>query len=157
MNSLREFNCVWRRLPHIDFSINSRGASMARTASTRTRAPRGTKTVAEAFFTAINEIPEPQRADVTKAALTMIRDRLKDARDKAKLARDKYKKAGKKAAGPKAAGQPKAAAKSASKAPVTAAKKGPKKVVAKGTRKVPRPEAPAMTAADEQTPEAATE
>jgi hypothetical protein len=53
------------------------------------------------------EIPEPQRADVTKAALTMIRDRLKDAHNKAKLAKDKQKTAGKKAPGSKAGGQPK--------------------------------------------------
>ena len=61
---------------------------MAKTATATTRAPRGTKIVAEAFFTAVNEIPEPQQAGVVKAALALIRDRLKEARDKAKLAKD---------------------------------------------------------------------
>ena len=64
---------------------------MAKTATATTRAPRGTKIVAEAFLAAANEIPEPQRADVVKAALALIGDRLKAARDKAKLAKGKQK------------------------------------------------------------------
>jgi hypothetical protein len=120
---------------------------MAPTATTTTRAPRGTKIVAEAFFAACNEIPEPQRADVTKAALTLIRDRLKDAREKAKLIRDKQKAAGKKAAAPTLA----------PRAPVTTAKKTPgkaaKKAARKGTEDAPTPEAPAMTPASKQSSE----
>jgi len=64
---------------------------MAKTATAATRAPRGTKIVAEAFLTAVNQIPEPQRADVVKAALALIGERLKAARDKAKLAKGKQK------------------------------------------------------------------
>src|ERR1700692_208744 len=65
---------------------------MAKTATpTAARAPRGTKIVAEAFLTAVDEIPEPQRADVVKAALALIRDRLKEGRDKAKSAKEKQK------------------------------------------------------------------
>ena len=64
---------------------------MAKTATATARAPRGTKIVAEAFLAAVDEIPEPQRADVVKAALALIRDRLKETRDKAKLAKEKQK------------------------------------------------------------------
>jgi 1,4-alpha-glucan branching enzyme len=121
---------------------------MARTATTTTRAPRGTKIVADAFFAACNEIPEPQRADVTKAALTMIRDRLKDTREKAKLAH-KQKAAGKKAAAPTPA--PKAPATTAKKTPGKAAT--PKKAARKVTEDAPTPEAPAMTPAAKQSSE----
>jgi hypothetical protein len=37
-------------------------------------APRGTKILTKAFFAAANEIPEPERAAVTKAALVQIRE-----------------------------------------------------------------------------------
>jgi hypothetical protein len=49
------------------------------------RAPRGTRTVAQAFFQAVDEIPEDRRADVIKAALTLIRDQIKEAAEKARL------------------------------------------------------------------------
>ena len=45
------------------------------------------KTVAQAFLTAVNDMPEPQRAEVAKAALALIRDRLKDACEKRSLPR----------------------------------------------------------------------
>jgi hypothetical protein len=48
---------------------------MAKT-SNAARVPRGTKIVAKAFFAAAGEIPEPQRAEVLKAALAVIRDEL---------------------------------------------------------------------------------
>jgi hypothetical protein len=81
---------------------------------TSARAPRGTKVVAEAFLTAVDEIPEPQRADVVKAALALIRDRLKEGRDKAKSAKEKQKAKGPKAPIPsKTVAPPKAAAKKA--------------------------------------------
>jgi hypothetical protein len=62
--------------------------------SMATRAPRGTKNLAKAFFAAADEIPEPQRAEVVKAALALIRDELKAAREKVALAKAKAKKTG---------------------------------------------------------------
>jgi len=53
------------------------------------RAPRGTRTVAQAFFQAVEEIPEDRRADVVKAALSLIRDQIKEAREKARAAKQK--------------------------------------------------------------------
>ena len=92
---------------------------MAIKATTATRAPRGTKTLTQAFFTAADGIPEAQRADVIKAAVAAIRDQLKDDREKAKVAKAKAKaKAGK---APVASGG-KAAASSPKKQPVGASK-----------------------------------
>ena len=53
------------------------------------RAPRGTRTVAQAFFQAVDEIPEDRRAEVVKAALGLIRDQIKEAREKALAAKQK--------------------------------------------------------------------
>ena len=114
---------------------------MAQTATVTSRAPRGTKVVVAAFFTAVDEIPQVQREGVVKAALTMIRDRLKDARDKAKLARGKSTPKRAKAPEPdKAAARPKAAVKAATKKATAPAKppKAPEKAVAKRA-KVARP------------------
>jgi hypothetical protein len=92
---------------------------MAIKATAATRAPRGTKTLTQAFFTAADGIPEAQRADVVKAALAAIRDQLKDDREKAKVAKAKTKaKAGK---APVASGGT-AAAPSPKKQPVAASK-----------------------------------
>ena len=58
------------------------------------------KILAKAFFDAADEISEPQRAEVIKAALALIRDELKAAREKAAAAKVKAKgKAGKSSAG----------------------------------------------------------
>ena len=84
------------------------------------RMPRGTKILAKAFFTAADEIPEPQRAEVIKAALAAIRDELKVAREKAVLAKAKAKEKAAKGAKPpaqKPVAVKKAAAKSARKSP----------------------------------------
>ncbi len=62
-------------------------------ATTSTRAPRGTKVLTQAFFSAADAIPEPQRATVIKAALSTIRDELKAAREKAAAAKVKAKSA----------------------------------------------------------------
>ena len=70
------------------------------------RAPRGTRTVAQAFFQAVDEIPEDRRAEVVKAALGLIRDQFKEAREKARAARQKQagaKQAAKKQPAKKAA------------------------------------------------------
>lgn len=53
------------------------------------RAPRGTRTVAQAFFQAVDEIPEDRSAEVVKAALTLIRDQIKEAGEKARAAKQK--------------------------------------------------------------------
>jgi hypothetical protein len=53
----------------------------------RSRAPRGTKSVTDAFFAALHELPEFRQSDVAKAAQIAIRDALKLARDKAKAAK----------------------------------------------------------------------
>jgi hypothetical protein len=77
-----------------------------------TRAPRGTKILAQAFFSAADEIPDDRRDAVVKAALALIRDQLKDARDKSKVVKEKIKARGAKApAKRKVAGRPKTTAK----------------------------------------------
>ncbi len=70
------------------------------------RAPRGTRTVAQAFFQAVDEIPEDRRAEVVRAALGLIRDQIKEAREKALAAKQKQagaKQAAKKQPSKKAA------------------------------------------------------
>ena len=64
---------------------------MAKTDTTTTRAPRGAKPVSQAFFTALESIPEATRAAVAKAAQAMIRDQIKTQREKVKAiaAKDK--------------------------------------------------------------------
>jgi hypothetical protein len=72
-------------------------------ATTSARAPRGTKVLTQAFFSAADAIPEPQRTTVIKAALAAIRDELKAVREKAAAARAKAKSA---SSAKKAAGKP---------------------------------------------------
>ena len=55
------------------------------------RAPRGTKPVSQAFFAALESIPEASRSAVAKAAQAMIRDELKARREKLKIAAAKEK------------------------------------------------------------------
>src|SRR3954468_11322174 len=64
--------------------------SMAKAAAS-SRAPRGTRTLTQAFFSAAEEIPDGQRDGVVKAAFAAIRDTLKEAREKAKTAKTKAK------------------------------------------------------------------
>jgi hypothetical protein len=64
---------------------------MPKTESTSTRAPRGTKPVMVAFFTALDATPEASRAAIAKAAQVMIRDELKMRREKVKAAAAKLK------------------------------------------------------------------
>lgn len=63
----------------------------AETTAAATRAPRGTKPVTQAFFTALDSVPEATRSAVAKAAQAMIRDELKNRRDKLKAAAAKEK------------------------------------------------------------------
>ena len=60
-------------------------------ADTSARAPRGTKPVSQAFFEALDAVPEASRAAVAKAAQIMIRDELKARRDRRKAAALKEK------------------------------------------------------------------
>ncbi|HEY2132036.1 MAG TPA: hypothetical protein VGH36_03535 [Acetobacteraceae bacterium] len=60
---------------------------MANSDTARSRAPRGTKSVTDAFFSALHELPEIRQSEVAKAAQIAIRDVLKLARDKAKAAK----------------------------------------------------------------------
>jgi hypothetical protein len=64
---------------------------MAETEYARTRAPRGTKAVAQAFFDALQEIPDARQAEVARAAQLAIRDGLKNLRGKAKSTAPKAK------------------------------------------------------------------
>ncbi len=64
---------------------------MAKAETATTRAPRGTKPVSQAFFAALDSVPEIQRAAVAKAAQVMIRDELKLRREKVKAAAVKVK------------------------------------------------------------------
>jgi hypothetical protein len=104
---------------------------MATTETARARAPRGTKTVADAFFAALKEIPEVRQAEVAKAAQSAIREMLKLQNDKAKTARAAAKIAAKAArlsakSSAKKTAKAKPAAKSAAKAAPKVAKKAAK-------------------------------
>ncbi len=72
---------------------------MAAKPTVSSRAPRGTRTLTQAFFSAADGIPEAQRADVVKAAVMAIRDQLKEEREKAKLTKARAKAKGAKTAG----------------------------------------------------------
>jgi hypothetical protein len=64
---------------------------MAKAETVSSRLPRGTKPVSQAFFTALEAVPEASRIAVAKAAYAMIRDGMKAQRDKlkARAAREK--------------------------------------------------------------------
>src|SRR5690349_15803586 len=74
-------------------TVTRRRSRMAKAeaAASTTRAPRGTKPVAQAFLAALDAVPEPARSAVAKAAQAMIRDELKNRRDKLKAAAAKQK------------------------------------------------------------------
>lgn len=120
------------RSTDVPFVQNKENETMAIKATATNRAPRGTKILSQAFFSAADGIPEAQRAAVVKAALAAIRDEVKNTRDKAKVAKAKAKaQVAKKPAarGPKVAAATKAAAK---KAPAVVSKA---KAKAKASRK----------------------
>jgi hypothetical protein len=64
---------------------------MSKADTAPTRSPRGTKPVSQAFFTALDAVPDVQRTAVARAAQAMIRDELKTRREKAKAASAKEK------------------------------------------------------------------
>jgi hypothetical protein len=112
--------------------------------SMATRAPRGTKNLAKAFFAAADEIPEPQRAEVVKAALALIRDELKAAREKVAVVKAKAKKKTSKASassGRKPASIVKAPIKRQKKS-ASVQSKGPAKRVRKAASKSAEPTTP---------------
>lgn len=59
---------------------------MPKAETTPARAPRGAKPVAQAFFAALDAVPEAARAAVARAAQAMIRDEARSRREKAKAA-----------------------------------------------------------------------
>lgn len=130
---------------------------MAIREDSRTRAPRGTKNVTQAFLTALDGVPESQQAAVASAALAGIRDEIKarrlkrrEAAAKAKASAPAKKKLATarraKVAGPKRA--PAAPAKPAVAKKAPARRKAPVKAA---RRKSPAKAAPAST------PESGTE
>ena len=54
------------------------------TAQSASRLPRGSKPVSQAFFAALDSIPEGSRSAVAKAALSLIRDEMKSQKEKSK-------------------------------------------------------------------------
>jgi hypothetical protein len=118
-----------------------------------TRAPRGTKTVARAFFTAADEIAEAYRPKVIKAALAFIRDELKVRREKATIA--KARAPAKKAA----AAKPVAKVAKAKPVKATMKAKPAKAMVQKRGRKTRTSEVTPLLASEtaSQVPEADTE
>jgi hypothetical protein len=64
---------------------------MAKAETATTRAPRGARPVTQAFFTALELIPELARTAVAKAAQAMIREELKMRREKIRAATAKMK------------------------------------------------------------------
>ena len=66
---------------------------MAKVQTTKARSPRGAKPVSQAFFEALETIPEASRIAVAKAAQALIRNQMKTQRDKAKVAAAKEKAA----------------------------------------------------------------
>ena len=112
---------------------------MLKAATTATRAPRGTKPVSQAFFTALESIPEASRSAVEKAALSMIRDEIKMKREKMKAAAAKEKARAPAKAVPAKAAPAKPAAKAAP-APVINGAAAPKP---KGRPRKVAPETPA--------------
>ena len=127
---------------------------MAVKATTSTRAPRGAKTLAQAFFTAADGIPDAQRAGVVKAALSVIRGQLKDVKDKAKAAKIKVKEKAAKASA-KAPKAPKAVA--APKPIVAASKPAKTKAKAKVAKKPVGRKPKVQALAPEESAEAAAE
>ncbi len=89
---------------------------MAMKETTASRAPRGTKTLKQAFFSAADSVPQAQRDGVIKAALAAIRDELKADKEKARAAKARAKT------------KP-AKSKPAKPMPVKLAAKAPKKII----------------------------
>jgi hypothetical protein len=131
-----------------------------------TRLPRGTKPVIAAFFSALNEVPQPQRAAVTKAAVASIRGEIRANRDKRTEASAKVKvpaptvrkavASKKKAASMKKASSPKNLTSRQTIAQVPPVKVTPKPAIKKATpakRKAPQEKAAAKGPVPDNRPE----
>ncbi len=66
---------------------------MALSEDKRSRAPRGSRPVTQAFLTALEAVPDTSRASVAKAAMSMIKDVLKTQKPVRTPAAAKAKKA----------------------------------------------------------------
>ena len=117
---------------------------MAKADTMAARAPRGTKPVSQAFFTALEQIPEASRAAVAKSALTLIRDEMKTRREKLKLAAAKEKEKARKPA-PAARKAKSAPAKSAA-APVATKPNGTAHAATPAKRRARKPSSVPTTA-----------
>ncbi len=105
---------------------------MAKAETTTARSPRGAKPVSQAFFTALETIPEASRVAVAKAAQALIRDQMKTQREKAKVAAGKEKATAAKDRARKPVAEKPMAAKSTPKAKAASeAKPAPKATPAK--------------------------
>jgi hypothetical protein len=117
---------------------------MAIKTDVRARAPRGTKTLTQAFFEALDGVPESQQKAVAAAALAGIRDELKTQRLKVRDAASRGK--AKAPARTKAAPARKTKrAVTAKRVPAAAGRKATAKKVA--TKKVPAKKAAKKAAA----------
>src|SRR3954467_6491916 len=96
------------------------------------RAPRGTKTVAQAFLGALEKIPAASQAAVAKAALTAVREELAARKEKAKDAKAKAKAKGAPVKATAKGAKKPAARKAVAKAPA----KAPAKKTIRRARKV---------------------
>jgi len=107
------------------------------------RAPRGTRILAKAFFTAADDIPEPRRAEVIKAALVVIRDELRTTRAQIALAKARRTTGG----APRGGSARKAAdnAKGPVKSARTAGSARPKSPAKRDRKALSRPAEPAMS------------
>ncbi len=125
---------------------------MAMKEDARTRAPRGTKNVTQAFFDALEGVPENQQDAVISAALAGIRDEVKTRRLKRREAAVKARAktvARKKAPATRAAKAPAAKRAPAAASKPTATKKAPAKRTAGA--KVAKRKSPARRAAAPET------
>jgi hypothetical protein len=153
---------IWLRRSELEKVTESSGIRLERTVNMAkdtgtTRAPRGTKPVVAAFFSALNEVPEPQRAAVTKAAVASIRSEIKANHGKRAKASPKAKvparivrkaAASEKKAAPvkKASPAKKAARQTIAKAPsMRATPKPAMKKAAPAKRKTPQEKSTAKT------------
>jgi hypothetical protein len=123
---------------------------MASKEDVRARVPRGTKTLTQAFFAALDGIPGAQQKAVATAAVAAIRDELKAVRLKAKDAATKVKAKAKTLARTKSAPARKTkVAATAKRVPALASRKAAARKVA--TKKAPAKKAAAPKAAKAKT------
>ena len=131
---------------------------MAKIDTGSTRAPRGTKPVSAAFFSALDAAPEAQRIAIARAAQVMIRDELRTRRERAKAVTTKARAATKTATTKKVAAKVGPAKSVAKSAPAKPAKAGMSKAKTPAAMapKAARASAMPVGAAEEMKPMPAT-